>query len=308
MGLDVYALTGTGGAQAANGSTARIWSLAVASGSDEEPTTDVTYEGKDICTSTLTDGNLYHKVWNMYYNEDQTATNALYIKVTLTRTGANGCFAGLGKVTLGLTEQFSVDVTSAGWATFAAPYATTIPNGVTAYYATGVTDGKLDLTKITDDVIPAGEGVLLQAAADTYIFARTSNTSSIDDNIFSAAIEETTVEAKVGDQTTESCYVLANKSDVLGFYLLEKTYSLDGYFSRVSALKAYINKNDITTVNAAANAFLGFGDSDITGIESAETAADAAAQNAIHYDLQGRRVAAPQKGQLYIVNGKKVLY
>ena len=183
-----------------------------------------------------------------------------------------------------------VEISDTEWATFSAPIATTIPKGVTAYIATGVNDGKLVIEPINGDVIPANTGVLLNAAADTYNFASTADANNIENNIFVGTTEETTVDEL-------SVYVLANKEDKgLGFYLLNDT--------RVPANKAYIPVN---SVSKAAN-FLGFGDSDITAIESAEAAADAAAQSAIHYDLQGRRVAAPQKGQLYIVNGKKVLY
>lgn len=189
-------------------------------------------------------------------------------------------------------EAYAATISDLQWATFAAPVATTIPEGVTAYIATGTTNGKLDLQPITG-VLPANTGVLLYAeTADTYIFKPTEEESvAVTNNIFVGTTEEISVEDK-------SVYVLADGNNGLGFYLLSGT--------QMQANKAYIQ---VSSVNKAAT-FLGFGagDSDITGIESAEAAADAAVQSAIHYDLQGRRVAAPQKGQLYIVNGKKVLY
>jgi hypothetical protein len=46
-------------------------------------------------------------------------------------------------------------------------------------------------------------------------------------------------------------------------------------------------------------------DSEATAIE--EVGAADAEENVI-FDLMGRRVAAPAKGQIYIVNGKKVLF
>ncbi|MCH5179459.1 MAG: hypothetical protein J1F13_07245 [Prevotellaceae bacterium] len=186
--------------------------------------------------------------------------------------------------------ELPIEISEVEWATFSAPIATTIPKDVTAYIATGVNDGKLVIEPIDGDVIPANTGVLLNASEGTYNFASTADVNNIENNIFVGTTAEITVDAL-------SVYVLANNEDKgLGFYLLNDT--------RVPANKAYIPVN---SDSKAAN-FLGFGDSDITAIESAEAAADAAAQSAIHYDLQGRRVAAPQKGQLYIVNGKKVLY
>jgi len=44
---------------------------------------------------------------------------------------------------------------------------------------------------------------------------------------------------------------------------------------------------------------------DLTGINNAQASN---LESQAYFDLQGRKVAAPQKGQLYIVNGKKVLY
>ena len=42
-----------------------------------------------------------------------------------------------------------------------------------------------------------------------------------------------------------------------------------------------------------------------TGVATIQATTDA---SAVIYDLQGRRVATPENGTLYIINGKKVLY
>ena len=47
---------------------------------------------------------------------------------------------------------------------------------------------------------------------------------------------------------------------------------------------------------------------DITGIKSAANGQSSMLNGQSYYDLQGRKVAAPQKSQIYIVGGKKVLY
>ena len=58
--------------------------------------------------------------------------------------------------------------------------------------------------------------------------------------------------------------------------------------------------------NTGSNFFtLSFDDDDVTAIASA---INGQILNGQYYDLQGRKVVAPQKGQLYIHNGKKVLY
>ena len=98
--LDVYALTGGGGAQENNGSTIREWSFDVSTGSTEGGvSTFVSSTGNDICTVPDADGDLYHKVWELNGTE-QNVTAPIYIKVTLTKTASLGCFAGIGAVKL----------------------------------------------------------------------------------------------------------------------------------------------------------------------------------------------------------------
>ena len=98
--LDIYALTGGGAAQGNTGNTIRKWTFDVATGSTENDlTTFVNQEDNDICTVSNEDGGLYHNLWTMS-GSNMTATNTLYVKVTLTKTDALGCFAGLGEVRL----------------------------------------------------------------------------------------------------------------------------------------------------------------------------------------------------------------
>lgn len=63
---------------------------------------------------------------------------------------------------------------------------------------------------------------------------------------------------------------------------------------------------DNSAVPAGAKIFLGYQGGTTTGIEDVNTDAIQQHTDAI-YDLQGRRVAKPMKGGIYIINGKKVL-
>ena len=178
-----------------------------------------------------------------------------------------------------------VPISAAGWATFSAPVALTIPDGVTAYTATESNE-TLTLTAL-EDVIPANTGVLLKGEAATYNFPITTASDFAGTNIFS----NTTAAISV---TANTNYVLANKNNSLGFYKLNDT-TMPGF-------KAYIPANVLSTSSVS---FIGFADDDVTAVNSAISDQ---ILNGQYYDLQGRKVAAPQKGQLYIVNGKKVLY
>ena len=109
--LDVYALTGGGASQGNTGTTVREWTFDVETGTAADALTSfVSQVGNDICTVEDADGGLYHKLWTMS-GSDKAATDALYIKVTLTKTASLGCFAGIGEVQLykpGATVQYVI--------------------------------------------------------------------------------------------------------------------------------------------------------------------------------------------------------
>lgn len=178
-----------------------------------------------------------------------------------------------------------VTISAAGFASLYSPVALTIPSGVTAYAGTS-NQNVINLTEITDGVIPANTGVVLEGAAGTYEFAVTTGGSASSDLQGTVAAI-----AKPSNGTTFVLGVGASNGEV-GFY--KYTGSTLGGF------KAYLN--EVTT----SNQFLfNFVDDDPTAVNSAINGQNL---NGQYYDLQGRKVVAPQKGQLYIHNGKKVLY
>lgn len=178
-----------------------------------------------------------------------------------------------------------------GWASFAAPVATRVPEGVVAYTAT------LDMKKhevvvkaISGDIIPANNAVMLEGTADA-----TKNFVIVASE--AEKLEGNELQPTTGAESVEPLtrYVFGvGKTGDVGFYLLGGN-TMPGF-------KAYFNKPE----GAGSNKFsIVFGDDDITAITGVE---GAATDTNTYYDLQGRRIATPQKGQLYIVNGKKVLY
>lgn len=203
-----------------------------------------------------------------------------------------------------------VTIGTTGYASFAAPVATTIPDDadVTAYTATQGEGNLLDLQPINGGVIPANTGVVLCATpetttnADFEITATESAAQSADENVLQPIIGAKQV-------TAYSCYVLANGNNGVGFYLL-KGETPEAETAVTKGFKAYIPVEPETETETGANAYemfgFAFGDNgELTGVTGAATAT---AADATLYDLQGRRVAAPQKGQLYIAGGKKVIY
>lgn len=174
-----------------------------------------------------------------------------------------------------------------GYATLNLPFATTIPEGVTAYKKGESTAAsvKLEEYKPTNNVLPANTPVLLQAnEAGEKTFAPAAYVAKDNTTGFSGTLAATAV-------TTANAYILAKDGNAVKFCKLNATNNT------VNANKAYL-----TLTVAAANA-LNF---DFGGVTtSIENAVADKANNAPIYDLSGRRVMNAVKGGIYIQNGKK---
>ena len=177
-------------------------------------------------------------------------------------------------------------ITSAGWATLYTPYALDF-SGVTdlTAYTAVVADNKVTLTEVTD--VPAGTGVVLKGAADTY-------------NIPVAASSATAKGDLLGSATDATAY---NAIDGYTLYMLkkvgEKAQFVPVTSGSIAAGKAYLKIAAAT----ARNLDVTFAD-EATGISAALMNKET--MNNEVYNLKGQRVAAPMKG-LYIVNGKKMV-
>lgn len=184
--------------------------------------------------------------------------------------------------------KFTKTVSDASYATMMIPFGANRPTGVEAYNLTAV-NGET-ITSSSVDAITANKPVMIKAAAATYDF--TANDASI------AATEEGVVTNGLlnGTYATTTAaagadnYVLQKNGDDVNFYLVT------GTDATVKPFRAYLMASGAGA--RALNLDLG----ETTGIETVKKADVTTAV----YNLNGQRVAAPQKG-LYIVNGKKVI-
>ena len=176
----------------------------------------------------------------------------------------------------------TVAVSAAGYATYCSKSALNFSNtGLTAYKATITDDNKVSFIEV--EQVPAGQGVLLKGAEDTYnVPVIASTTADFTDNKFvGVTVETPNVEAGI--------YVLLNGDAGVGFYKTKYAFT-------VGANTAYLPAD-----LAGARSFI--------AIEEATAIEDIAAEtitNGEVYNLQGQRVVKAQKG-LYIINGKKVV-
>jgi uncharacterized protein YjdB len=183
-----------------------------------------------------------------------------------------------------------VDVTSAGYRTFASSKALDFTGGVeglTAYKATATTK-KVSFDPI-DGAVPAGEGMLLKANEGRYYIPIAVGTPDAIENAFVGVLAETVVE-------DAGIFVLMKKNDVVGFYKTTTAFT-------VGAHTAYLPAGIAT-----GRSFIGF-DDETTGIKTIENG-QLGMEDSV-YDLQGRKLNAQPDSQLrkglYIINGKKVV-
>ena len=189
--------------------------------------------------------------------------------------------------------DINVSVSSAKYATFSDHLDRDFSaSGITVYKA--ASDGsKVDLTEITDGIVPANTGVVLFSESvlnDVAIpVATTAGAGDFSGNEMVGINVRTVVNATASTKTN---YILSNEASGVGFYK-----AVDGKY--LGAHKAYLS----TATAASAPSFLGF-DGETTGINAVNGSEFKV--NGEYYNLAGQRVAQPTKG-LYIVNGKKVI-
>ena len=184
--------------------------------------------------------------------------------------------------------ELPVTVTAAGYATFYAPVAVSVPSGVTAHTVT--INGEWAILSEALTVIPAETGVVLVAGEGSHNFAITTTDAFNGTNALRGSVA-TTYYTEVG-----TYYALAQVEGVVGFY---KDKFNNSRFQNNSH-KAYLY--GAGTAEAASYSFR-FGEG-TTGISEVTT--ENGNVKAI-YDITGRRVENITAPGIYIINGVKVL-
>ena len=203
-------------------------------------------------------------------------------------------------------QAFTLNVTSAKYATLYLDYAAAIPSDVEVYIAKSVEGDRLIMAQVTG-VLPAETGVIVRAEAGTYRFAQSDATpADVTGNMLKGTATSEYIDAIPGHEY----YVLANKEGI-GMY--RPALNGDNQFKN-NANKAYLEVNlnkfgfqegssDTTAPGGQLSNRLRF---DFSGTTSIEKTTDNGQETAVIYDLTGRRVENPAEG-IYIVGGKKVM-
>lgn len=202
-----------------------------------------------------------------------------------------------------LTQATGIDDGTKKIATFSAPFAFTVPEGVNAYVVeTAPTGSTAQMAQLATagNTVAANTGVILYGAtAETQVTmipateTGASNASSLLGNSAGGT-------KQIVDVADETNYILAIKS---GNIVFSKALA-NGENKNISMNKAYLSIPAGSPVNQFA---LSFGDEgETTGINAFE-AGQAGSTAAPVYDLSGRRISQPATRGIYIRGGKKFM-
>lgn len=186
-----------------------------------------------------------------------------------------------------------VNISAANYATVAYPFAVKVPaeSGVKAYAVSGVKNGVLELSEITDGIIAANTGAILYHEGEKQVELEITNESVTY-----------TGDNKLKGATAKRTGFNANDTYVLALNSANQAAFLKSELTTVPANKAYVLASDLPAAEAGAPA-LNFGFGEVTGINGV----NADSNNAVeYYDLNGRRVLYPANGIFVTNTGKKV--
>lgn len=190
------------------------------------------------------------------------------------------------------TYTNDVTVGSTGFATIGFPYATTIPENVTAYAITGLNGSTLTTTKITaGSTVAANTGLMISAAPGTYTFAARPDGTEYASNILVATGTETPTFSTAGEIYFLTITDATNKK--VGWKLNNAGRTLKKYSAYIPATSVPSGLSVLT-----------FTLDDATAIDGVTEQSEVTLTPA--YNIAGQRVNANAKGMV-IINGQKVV-
>ena len=296
--VGILPINGSGVAQTKSASP-RYFTFEVSSGSESTSSTNVATLAETNIVDTF---NGYNSIWHdISVSGTKTSAPAeMYLQVKITKTDSQGCFVAINKITL---SKVSYPVTLAettnvgNAATFSAEEATTVPEGVNIYkVVTSADNSTATLTQVESSVIPAGQGVIL--LSNTVTSANLYATTTVDASAFSGNELIAIPNGGVPEVAGKTLYVFTKNTEGAALFKL-----LDTTGDSFAANKACLG---ITPSNEAPATIRMSLDNNLTGIGTVANEKPAVGNNTL-YDLTGRRVTKPAKGQICISSGRKIL-
>ena len=194
-----------------------------------------------------------------------------------------------------------------GFASFYAPVALRIPEGMTAYVVTELDGDKAPIEVLAEEneVIPANTGVLLAADGGDYTLAIADDNDAEEvegTNLLGGTIDDQYIE--YGNNIH---YMLGYKNSLAGLYQVSKNLTSTGTKDEANGTHFKNNgfKSYLTVPGSAGVVALRIYRGTSTEIEKSEIDNQ---ESEMIYDLMGRRVEKMVKGNMYIVNGCKLIF
>ena len=182
-------------------------------------------------------------------------------------------------------------------ATFSAPFATVLPEGVTAYSVTQDPENStiLNVTALTGQALPANTGFILAGTAgETVTLVPATDETLV--NATGTLLQHSAGAPKALNQDGGFDFILGAKNDHVAFYRVNDAAN------ELPMNRAYLHLTE--NPFSLGTLHMNFGGSTTTAIQGTENAQQF---NAPIYDLSGRRVQQLQKGGIYVQSGKKFI-
>ena len=236
-----------------------------------------------LCYVIFKDGEYLANVTTTSY---ETTENGTYTVCAANEMG------GLGQVSEEISIV-SVVVGDTGFATVGLPFATTIPEGVTAYAITGLNGSTLTTTKIVEgNSVAANTGLMISAAKGTYVFSSCSEGTD-----WSSTNKLVATGSKTPTFDTEGQIYFLTITDTTN---KKVGWKLNNAGRTLKKYSAYIPATSIPTSLSV----LPFTTDDATAIDGVAEQSEFVVAPA--YNVAGQRVNANVKG-IVIIDGKKVV-
>lgn len=187
-----------------------------------------------------------------------------------------------------------------GAVTFSCADAVVIPEGLTAYYASAVSNNRVQLIEVLGGIIPAATGVVLFGNNGTYDYSTTTEAGPTINNNLLVAVTQESYTCRGGNEYVLTVHQDDEGNDRLVFALVGS--ELADTKPEIPVGKAYLSWDDNSTARPRYISIYKGGETD--GISDVNV--NQKNDDAVIYNLRGQRVERLTKG-LYIINGKKVV-